>query len=103
MEQAREGGLATAKLIPTAAEFVNGKFTLMYEQLVAANGEQPPQYKERGSSTESLTEKRKAYWQWFDKNFSGTRAMRCIEEAASANGRLRWIPGPTIGSGPRCL
>lgn len=91
MVQAREDDLPTAKLIPMAAEFDNGKIVPIYPQLTAKNGERPPEYQERGSDFAARDTERKAYWQWFDKNFSAKHAMRCIEEAASANGRIHWI------------
>lgn len=90
-EQAVSIGVPTTKLIPMAAEFENGKVVLLYPKLVASNGERPPEYQERGTSTESLSADRKKYWQWFDSNYSATRAMIAIEEAASANGKIRWI------------
>ncbi len=90
-EEARSTVLPSTKLIPMAAEFENGKIIQLYPKLCAANGERPPDYKERGDSKEPLNEERKKYWQWFDANFSATRAMIAIEEAASANGKIRWI------------
>lgn len=90
-EEAIAKNLRETKLIPTAAEFQNGRIILIYETLLAANGERPPRYPEEAGTPNELRDKRKQYWRWFDKNFSGTRAMQAIERAATENGRIRWI------------
>jgi hypothetical protein len=90
-EEAIANNLKQTKLIPTAAEFQNGKIVLIYPMLLAANGERPPTYPEEAGSPEQLRSERTKYWSWFDKNFSATRAMNAIEQAASENGRIRWI------------
>jgi hypothetical protein len=85
--------LPSTKIIPTAAEFVNGKIVTFYDKLRKENGEKPPLYPEwkPGSSAEALREERKKYWNWFDANFSATRTMVLVEELASENGRISWI------------
>lgn len=90
-EEAIAKGLKETKLIPTAAEFQNGKIDLIYPKLLATNGERPPTYPEEAGTPEELRAERMKYWGWFDKNFSATRAMKVIENAATENGRIRWI------------
>jgi len=89
-KEAHELGIPETKIIPTAAEFTNGKIELLYNNLRAKNGENPPPYPEKGS-IEELRASRRTYWQWFDKNYSAIQAMITVEEAASRNGRIRWI------------
>jgi hypothetical protein len=79
------------KLIPTAAEFENGKIVPIYKNLLAENGERPPDYPDKPSKPQDLAEERRQYWQWFEKNFSATAAMDAIENAANENGKIRWI------------
>lgn len=90
-EEAAERNLKDSRLIPTAAEFQNGKIVLIYPMLLAANGERPPEYPEEAGARDKLRTERMKYWAWFDNNFSATRAMTAIEKAASENGRIRWI------------
>jgi hypothetical protein len=91
-EEAAQRGLAETKIIPTAAEFANGRIELLYSRLTSRDGRQmPPAYPERADTLSALRERRREYWRWFDDNFSATRAMTVIEEAASVNGRIRWI------------
>lgn len=90
-EESQATNTPSTKLIPTAAEFENGKIVQIYPTLLAASGERPPTYPERAATPEVLRSERKKYWQWFDANYSATRAMVAIEEAASANGKIRWI------------
>ncbi|WOJ88381.1 hypothetical protein RZS28_11075 [Methylocapsa polymorpha] len=77
-------------LIPTAAEFTNNKVITLFDQLLAKSGERPPVYPE-ARFDEDRGSDRKDYWDWFRTNFSATRAMAIIEQAASENGRIRWI------------
>jgi hypothetical protein len=79
------------KLVPTAAEFENGKIIPIFESLLAENGERPPRYPDKPGKPEQLAEERRQYWQWFEKNFNASSAMRAIENVASENGRIRWI------------
>ena len=90
-EEAHHGAVPQTKIIPTAAEFENGKIELIYPKLTAKDGCKPPDYPERAESPEKLRELRKAYWHWFDENFSATKAMIAVEEAATTHGRIRWI------------
>jgi hypothetical protein len=82
-------------LIPAAAEFENGKIVPLYEELVKRlkekAGSAPIPYPERAPEGRSLQDARKEYWAWFHEHFSATQAMLVVEEAASANGRIRWI------------
>lgn len=77
-------------LIPTAAEFANGKIVPLYPDLKRNNGDAPPEYPERAPGGD-LPAERAAYWSWFSKEFSAKKAMRVVEEAASNNGRIHWI------------
>ena len=82
---------ASVKLIPTAAEFENGEIELIYNELDF--GEDMPAYPEKG---DNLLDLRKKYWQWFEQNYSATKAMTAVENAVTKNqenprGRLRWI------------
>jgi hypothetical protein len=90
-QESQASGTPSTKLIPTAAEFENGKIVQIYPTLLAANGERPPAYPEKAANPDALRAERKTYWQWFEANYSATRAMVAIEEAASANGKIRWI------------
>lgn len=81
---------AGTKIIPAAAEFVNGKIVLLYRKFEKDNGERPPTYPETGEA-EQLREDRKKYWSWFNENIKPSKAMIVVEEAASENGRIRWI------------
>ncbi|UWU92958.1 hypothetical protein [Bradyrhizobium sp. CB1015] len=71
-----------SKIIPMAAEFVNGKVITLFDKLPADNGERPPKY-DRDHKNE--------YWNWFDKNFNPDTALTALEEAATDNGRIEWV------------
>lgn len=87
--EATEKGWPQTKLIPTAAEFENGAIVQLYRELKFSDAA-VPEYPEKGPETD-LMAKRREYWAWFDENYSATKAMVAIEEAASKNGRIRWI------------
>ncbi|HEX8393890.1 MAG TPA: hypothetical protein VF665_16225 [Longimicrobium sp.] len=82
-------------LIPTAAEFEDGKIVLLYDELVGRlkekAGSEPISYPERAPEGRTLSDARKEYWGWFHGHFSATKAMVVVEKAASDHGRLRWI------------
>lgn len=82
---------AGTQMVPTAAEFENGKIELIYDNLKAKNGENPPPYPEKEESGKSLKDLRKEYWNWFSDNFNATKSMIEVEKAASSNGKIRWI------------
>lgn len=94
-------GVPHTKLIPTAAEFADGTIQLLYADLKKTTGEDragmklevenPPSYPERAESVDKLKLERKNYWSWFESNFSATKAMLAVEQAASEHGRIRWI------------
>ena len=88
--EAKQSGLPATKLIPTAAEFANGKIVQIYKDLRFTDDELPA-YPERAGSLDELKMQRKNYWQWFDLNYSATKAMIAVEEAAGRNGRINWI------------
>jgi hypothetical protein len=88
LEEAIAGNLPSTKLIATAAEFSSGKISQIYKMLNFAADQ--PEYPEKGDPNE-LRHKRKEYWQWFDKNFSATKAMVAVENAVSENGKIQWI------------
>lgn len=90
-EESQATATPSTKLIPTAAEFENGKIVQIYPTLLANSGERPPSYPEKATNPDALRAERKKYWQWFETNYSATRAMVAIEESASANGKIRWI------------
>lgn len=84
---------AGTKIIPTAAEFSNGKVVTLFDQLKAKapNAPAQPLYPEK-SSGKQLADERRAYWKWFDTHISARDAMKVIEDTASENGgRIRWI------------
>lgn len=89
--EADKNGWPRTKLIPTAAEFENGKVELLYAKFRGRKGEEPPAYPESAPTEEELIGLRQEYWKWFDEHFSATRAMITIEEASSTHGRIRWI------------
>ena len=88
--QAQEKGLPETKLIPTAAEFEDGKIELIYNKLQGKDGSELPGYPDKGTPDE-LKKARKKYWNWFNTNFSATQAMIAVEQAASEHKRIRWI------------
>lgn len=88
--QAHVMGLPETKLIPTAAEFEDGKIELIYNQLRGKDGSEPPPYLEEGNPDE-LRNARREYWNWFNTNFSAKKAMIAVEEASSNHQRIRWI------------
>lgn len=90
--EARANNRATVKLIPTAAEFNDGKVVPIFDKLGGKDGEKPPKYPEAPSDDgKSVAELRKAYWAWFDQHFSPTRSMLAVEAVAAEHGRIRWI------------
>lgn len=79
-------------IIPTAAEFENNTIDLLYKKFITKLGVESPVYPEYPVvAFENLLEERKKYWKWFQENFSGSKAMQVIEEAATNNGKIRWI------------
>ncbi|MCW3053026.1 MAG: hypothetical protein JWN14_2196 [Chthonomonadales bacterium] len=94
LEDASKGQLTPTKLIPTAAEFADGEVVLLYNQMRSADGRTiPPEYpKNDPQQTEAFRQgERKKYWEWFDENFSATKATVIVEQAAKEHGRVRWI------------
>jgi hypothetical protein len=102
--EALEKGLPETKLIPAAAEFMDGTVAPLFMEMKAENGDSPPRYPEldlrkaratddagRRSLLEALREDRKKYWLWFEQNFSATRAMEVVEHASAARDGIRWI------------
>jgi hypothetical protein len=84
------------KLIPTAAEFANGKIVLLFKtlhrQLTGETGGPKEEYPDDLTKHWSvLRNERKEYWSSFDKYFKPREAMVVIEKAASENGRINWI------------
>jgi hypothetical protein len=90
-EEAKRRKTSETKIIPTAAEFANGKIVPLYQSLLGERDERPPRYPEKAADVAELRSKRKEYWSWFDKNYSSVKAMIVVEEAASANGKIQWI------------
>jgi len=90
-EEAVSSNLAETKIIPTAAEFGDGKVVPLFNELVNKSGEAPPLYPEKALTLQSLRSKRRAYWRWFDENFSATQSMSVVEKASTEHGRIRWI------------
>jgi len=85
-------GVPETKIIPTAAEFQNGKIDLIYSRLKGRDDSTPPPYPDRiGSTPQELRAERREYWRWFDTNFSATQAMIAVEEASRELGRIQWI------------
>lgn len=87
---------AGIKLIPTAAEFANGKISLLYKtlhrELTGETGGPKEKYPvDLKDGISALRKARKDYWTSFDKCFDERKAMVVIEEAASENGRINWI------------
>jgi hypothetical protein len=90
--EAAAGVGAATKLVPTAAEFDNGRIVTLFDRLTSSDEGLPPTYPERAKDLATLRSDRQKYWKWFEQNFSATRAMKVVETAASqAQGRLRWI------------
>jgi hypothetical protein len=79
------------KLIPMAVEFANGVIDPVFMRLKGPNGEEPPRFPEGAVPTDGSMNEYHEYWKWFEQNFSPTQAMVLVEEAASKNGRIRWI------------
>jgi hypothetical protein len=80
------------KLIPTAIEFADGTIDPVFRKLKGPKGEEPPPFPEGAVPTTTAINEYHKYWQWFDENFSATRAMILVEEAAAAaKTRIRWI------------
>lgn len=90
--EAEEKDQPTAKLIPTAAEFVDGEIDLVYKRLAEKLNGELPDYPEQADSYEELRAERQEYWRWFDERFSATQAMLAVEEAVSdKEERISWI------------
>jgi hypothetical protein len=98
--EAETSGKPATKLIPTAAEFENGKIELIYQRLrgkqvdpqTGIESEGLPTYPDKaGTPPAELKAQRAKYWAWFDKCFSAPQCMLAVEEAAGENGRIRWI------------
>lgn len=84
------------QLIPTAAEFADGKVVLLYNDLVKAlktdTGGPAEVYPDNREDTpEQLRVKRKEYWATFQQFFSSRKAMIVVEEASEKHGRINWI------------
>jgi len=84
------------KLIPTAAEFTNGKVVLLYnllhQRLTTETGGPKERYPNDPTKDEKiLRAERREYWASFDNRFDARKAMAVIEEAASENLRVSWI------------
>ena len=92
------------KFIPTAAEFSNNKIVLLYKEIskrFRTDGKGPEEhYPEpddfRSPETaevdfDALRKARRVYWASFAGYYNATKAMQIIEEAASCNGKIRWI------------
>ncbi|MGA2716134.1 MAG: hypothetical protein ABSG41_23795 [Bryobacteraceae bacterium] len=80
------------RIIPTAAEFSNGKIIQIYRHLTFVENETLPEYPDSRQSPGGLGDARREYWKWFDKNYSATKAMIAVEDAAADNGgRINWI------------
>ena len=88
--QAQAMGLPETKIIPTAAEFEDGKIELIYNKLKGRDGSEPPSYPDKGRPDE-LRNAGREYWSWFNTNFSATQAMVSVEQAAFEHERIRWI------------
>jgi hypothetical protein len=102
IDEATSKSLPSTKLIPTAAEFANGKIVQIYKELNFAAGQ--PDYPEKGTPDE-LRRNRKAYWQWFDQNYSATKAMIAVEEARANLGEYNGliIVCPLLSKGTRYI
>ncbi len=84
------------RLIPTAAEFANGKIVLLYktlhQRLTDESGGPKEKYPDDlTKDSPTLLKERKEYWSSFNNRFDPRKAMVVVEEAASENGRLNWI------------
>lgn len=94
LEDASASTLTATKLIPLAAEFADNAVVLFFDRFRSENGRtMPPNYpKFDEKETETVrTDKRKEYWDWFDKNYDVGIATEMVEEAAKEHGRVRWI------------
>ena len=79
------------RIIPTAAEFSNGKIVQIYRDLNFAANESLPEYPDSRESPNALKEARREYWSWFDNHYSAPKAMIAVEKAATDNGRINLI------------
>jgi hypothetical protein len=77
-------------LIPTAAEFANGKVVTFYNQLQSEDKSLPPKV-ELGADANTLRRQRREYWNWYRAKIGSVQMMEVVERTASENGRLRWI------------
>lgn len=78
-------------VIPTAAEFDDGRVVTFFDQMCAEDGRRPPAYPSKRNSPETFATARKEYWQWYVKNFEPQQAIKLIENAAAEHGRICWI------------
>lgn len=91
-EVAEDKSVSPTIIIPTAAEFSEGTIKQVYldlQKLLLLDLHYPS--RKEGQDIAGLREERKEYWQSFAKNFSDTKAMVAVEEAARGMGKLRWI------------
>ena len=78
-------------LIPTAAEFGDGRIVTFFDQMCADDGRRPPTYPGRRTSKETFEDARKQYWRWYVENFQPQQAIGLVENAAAEHGRISWI------------
>ena len=84
------------QIIPTAAEFSNGKVCLLFLDLVAKlkvgdNGPMEKYPDTGGIPGDETRAERKAYWASYTAYYNSRAAMEVIEEASSDNGKIEWI------------
>jgi hypothetical protein len=84
------------QIIPTAAEFANGKVCLLFmdlaQKLTGEEGGPKEKYPGVGGIPDEKTRAdRKAYWASYTKFYDSRAAMEVIEKASSDNGRIEWI------------
>jgi len=79
-----------APIIPTAAEFANGRVELLYKKLEEDVRRCAGSFVEYPSRPDRDQARR--YWEQFKNAYSATRAMTIIEEAATSHGsKINWI------------
>lgn len=88
-------------LIPTVAEFKDGKVKRIYERLIEKIKEgakddpdkiSAPADPDRESDTKRKRELEKLYWKFFAEHFlAGRHAMVAVEDASTEAGRIQWI------------
>jgi hypothetical protein len=89
---------AKSRIIPMAAESVDGKVLELYEALIAVVDPPKkivPQYPVFGS--QGFENNKRAYWKALDSVFNSTCAMRVVEKSSRDSGRLDWIDFRWIG------